>query len=68
MASAFVELQQARHEADYDLARRFTRPDVLALLGVAQQAFDGLRAAPRGSSERKVFFLSLRLHTRWKRG
>jgi len=31
LASAFVELQQARHGADYDLSRRLSRSDALAL-------------------------------------
>ena len=39
VATAFVDLQQARHEADYDRARRFTRRETLDLLDQAQQAF-----------------------------
>ena len=39
VAKAFVGLQQARHEADYDTARRFTRREVLDLLDEAEQAF-----------------------------
>ena len=38
VATAFVELQQARHEADYDMGRRFTRPEVLDLLEQAEKA------------------------------
>ena len=34
-----VDLQQARHEADYDRARRFTRREVLDLVDQAEQAF-----------------------------
>ena len=41
VATAFVDLQQARHEADYDTARRFTRREVLDLLEQAQKAFEG---------------------------
>ena len=43
VATAFVELQQARHEADYDVARRFTRREVLDLLEGAEQAFTDWR-------------------------
>ena len=39
IASSFVDLQQARHEADYDRARRFTRREVLDLVDQAEQAF-----------------------------
>lgn len=35
----FIELQQARHEADYDLTRAFTRREVLDLVSMAEQAF-----------------------------
>lgn len=40
VATTFQELQQARHEADYDLSRRFTRPEVLLLIDLTQQSFD----------------------------
>ena len=39
VAAAFVDLQQARHEADYDTARRFTRKEVLDLVDRTEQAF-----------------------------
>jgi len=39
-AETFVELQQARHEADYALHRRFTRREVLELIDRAGEAFD----------------------------
>ena len=38
VAAAFVDLQQARHEADYDIARRFTRREVLDLADRADKA------------------------------
>ena len=43
VAKAFVDLQQARHEADYDTARRFTRREVLDLIEEAAQAFENWR-------------------------
>jgi len=39
VAQAFVDLQEARHNADYDLAAHFTRGDTLVLVGRAAQAF-----------------------------
>ena len=39
VASALVDLQEVRHKADYDTARRFTRREVLDLVSRAEQAF-----------------------------
>ena len=39
VAATFVDLRQARHEADYDTTRRFTRQDVIDLVDRAEQAF-----------------------------
>lgn len=66
-AAAFVELQQARHEADYDLSRRFTRSDVLALLSVAEGAFTAFRRLDRNDSSRRILLFNLVFHGRWKR-
>ncbi len=38
VAAAFVDLQQARQEADYNIARRFTRREVLNLADRAEEA------------------------------
>jgi hypothetical protein len=51
VANAFVELQQARHEADYDLSRRIARDDVQELLEVADQAFHSLRSIDKKASQ-----------------
>jgi uncharacterized protein (UPF0332 family) len=42
VAEAFVTLQQARHEADYDLARRFTRSEAQDLVELADAAVQAL--------------------------
>ena len=39
VANAFIELQEARHDADYNRARRFTRQETLDLVDHADQAF-----------------------------
>jgi hypothetical protein len=38
VADTFVKLQQARHEADYDLSRSFRRQEALAFVQSARQA------------------------------
>jgi uncharacterized protein (UPF0332 family) len=61
-ASEFVELQEARHKADYDPAARFTRADALDWANRAEVAIAKLRAALR--RERKVFAIPLLLKKR----
>jgi uncharacterized protein (UPF0332 family) len=41
-AETLVELQQARHEADYDLVRRFARTEAQALVDLADAAVRAL--------------------------
>lgn len=38
VAEAFVDLQQARHDADYNMGQRFSRQDVVDLIDQADQA------------------------------
>lgn len=40
VAAAFVDLQVARHEADYDLRQRYTRREALELVRRTEEAFD----------------------------
>ena len=47
VAAAFVDLQQARQEADYNIARRFTRREVLNLADRAEQAMADWRGLRR---------------------
>jgi hypothetical protein len=39
VAAAFIHLQERRHEADYDLAVTFKRPDAMSHVQRAEQAF-----------------------------
>ena len=39
VAAVFVDLQQHRHEADYDMGRQFTRVEVLSIVSDAERAF-----------------------------
>ena len=38
MANSFVDLQQARHEADYNLRKKFSRGEAKVMIGQAEQA------------------------------
>lgn len=67
VAGAFVELQQSRHEADYDLNRRFSRDHVGALVGIAEEAFIAFESLGRRTWERRVFVLGVVFHDRWNR-
>lgn len=67
LASAFVELQQARHDADYDLSLRSSRSDVLALLILADESFIALDGMPKVELHCRTFLLALVFHGRWKR-
>ena len=58
VAASFVDLQQARHEADYDTSRRFTRQEALALIEQAEQAFGDWHFV-RGTLPADVFLVGL---------
>jgi hypothetical protein len=56
LADNFVDLQDYRHLADYDLTERFKRSDVLALIAEARKYSENFRnLAP---SNEKRFFLA----------
>jgi predicted ATPase len=44
IARNFIRLQQHRHEADYDIAKQWSRTDVLNALALASDAFTAWRA------------------------
>ena len=58
VATAFVELQENRHLADYDLTERFSRSDVMALIQQAETVIEDF-AGLAGSNERKFFLACL---------
>ncbi len=58
VAAAFVDLQQQRHEADYDMGRSFTRLEVLSLISDAEGAFVDWRAV-RHSVQADTFLIGL---------
>jgi hypothetical protein len=67
VADAFVQLQEARHAADYDVSRTFNRPDADALLLTAKNAFAAWERV-RGQQIATVFLVNLLLGSKWKRG
>lgn len=66
VCEAFVELQQARHEADYDRTRGFTRSEVLELVGMAEQAFRDWSVVS-GSEAADAFLVALLLRSKLDR-
>ena len=67
VATAFVDLQAARHEADYDTARRFTREESLGLVEQAETAFENWRLVRR-SLQADTFLVSLLAQKQMKAG
>ena len=66
LARRFLELQEARHAADYDLARSFTRLQVLDMISGVQSVFDDwsrIRTTPNAA----VFLAALLLNRQWSR-
>ncbi len=63
VASKFTELQQARHEADYDLARSLSRLEAQDLINLAKNAFVDWRTV-KGSTEAMAFQIALLTHER----
>jgi len=66
VAQAFVDLQQARHEADYDTARRFTRAEAIDLVDQCDQAFANWQTV-RGKPSAEAFMVGLLAHDNMKR-
>jgi hypothetical protein len=67
VAKAFVDLQEARHEADYNLGIRYTPHDALASVESAKTAFEAWRRV-RSTPLARAYLLSLMLWGKWVRG
>lgn len=59
-------LQEARHDADYNLLRRFTKNEVAELVGKAELAFQAWNKV-RTTPEAHHFLVALLLHQRLPR-
>ena len=66
IARTFVELQKARHIADYDRSVDVTRAEVLSHITNAERAFLDWRAE-RGTPNAQLFLASLAFNKRWDR-
>ena len=66
VASAFIQLQQARHLADYDLAAELSAVEHLHLLFIAENAHWQLDRM-QGADELMILVSTMLLHDRWKR-
>jgi hypothetical protein len=66
VAAAFVELQQLRHAADYDLSQTFDRTNVLEAIELARTAMTDWNKV-RNTPNSNVFLAALLLHNRWNR-
>jgi uncharacterized protein (UPF0332 family) len=68
VAKAFMDLQESRHEADYDLNASFTRSQVADLITLARNAFDdwkAVRAQPTERTATELFLSAMLLWDRW---
>jgi hypothetical protein len=71
VARAFVELQLARHDADYNLLKSFTRQDALDHVTTARAAFTAWAAVKARPADRvavELFLSALLLWERWGKG
>lgn len=66
IAKTFVDLQEARHEADYDVSARLSRSETLARIRDVELAFDNCNAI-RNSDQAITFLVSLAFGMRWNR-
>lgn len=66
LTTSFVQLQEARHAADYDLSVNLSRATVQAGLGIAEDLFSAWRVI-KGSDEANVFLAALAFGVRWSR-
>jgi hypothetical protein len=64
VADAFVRLQQARHEADYDLACTLRRNEVLAFIRTARRAFEAWERI-RKTDDARIYLACFQLWKRW---
>lgn len=62
VARTFYQLQEERHSADYDLSRRFTRREVMALIARTESAFADWQEVRRTDGAR-LYLLAILL---WK--
>jgi uncharacterized protein (UPF0332 family) len=65
VADAFVELQEARHDSDYDTTEVFARAEALEKLQQASEAFAAWKAV-KGKPNATAFLAALLLNKQWR--
>jgi uncharacterized protein (UPF0332 family) len=63
VAQTFVDLQQARHQADYDLSKTLTRSEALAQIARAEHALAVWSSMPSSEASR-AYLIGLLVNTR----
>jgi hypothetical protein len=66
VAKKFIDLQELRHAADYDLAARFSRSETLKNINDAEAAM-AVWGDIRDSDEANVFLAALAFGGRWSK-
>lgn len=66
VARSFVQLQELRHKADYDVTAKFDRITVQGQIKLAEQLFQDWSQI-HGTKEAKVFLAALVFGKRWNR-
>ena len=66
VAYAFVQLQEARHSADYDVATPLDKTDVLQKISLAEKAFSDWESVKSGPNA-SVFLAALLLNSQWRK-
>lgn len=64
VATTFVNLQQARHEADYDLTQTFRRQEAIDFVERARQAFAAWERVKK-TDEARIYLACFLLWARW---
>ena len=66
VAAAFAELQESRHEADYNTDRSFTRQETLDLVAHTRQTFAAWQTI-RTDPAARIYLAALLLWKKWSR-
>ncbi len=66
IARIFIELQEARHSADYDLSWKITRSEAEQYIAMANTAFQAWSRIA-STAEANIFILSLLLWKNWEK-
>jgi len=66
VARSFIDLQEARHSADYDLSYKLSSADAHQLIKVAARAMDSWDRIA-ASAEANIFVLSLLMWKNWEK-